>query len=76
MIPDDCVICGRCGYRGDLCRCAELGESAETHCCISALFVQKHGAYYGLKNVDPWDEERDARKYAGPNPVIAHPPRS
>lgn len=41
---------------------------------IAALYVQKNGAYYGLPNVDPWDEERDARKYAGPWPVVAHPP--
>ena len=41
---------------------------------IAALFVQKNGCYYGLPGVDPWDEERDARKYAGPWPVVAHPP--
>lgn len=41
---------------------------------IAALFVQKGGCYYGLPNVDPWPEERDARKYAGPWPVVAHPP--
>ena len=74
MIPDDCVICGGCGYRGDLCRCGELSNSNKDHRCVSALFVQSGGAYYGLKNVDPWDEARDARKYAGPNPVVAHPP--
>lgn len=41
---------------------------------IAALFVQKNGAYFGLPDVDPWDEARDARKYAGPHPVVAHPP--
>ena len=41
---------------------------------IAALYVQKGGVYYGLPDVDPWDEERDARKYAGPWPVVAHPP--
>jgi hypothetical protein len=41
---------------------------------IAALFVQKGGVYYGLDDVDPWPEERDARLYAGPWPVVAHPP--
>lgn len=43
---------------------------------ISALYVQKGGAYYGLDGIDPWDEERDARCYDGPYPVVAHPPCS
>ena len=41
---------------------------------IAALYVQKGGIYYGLQGVDPWDAERDARTYAGPWPVVAHPP--
>ena len=41
---------------------------------IAALYVEKNGVYYGLPDVDPWDEERDARLYAGPWPVVAHPP--
>lgn len=41
---------------------------------IAALFVQTGGSYYGLPGVDPWDEARDARNYAGPWPVVAHPP--
>lgn len=41
---------------------------------IAALFVETNGAYFGLPGVDPWDIQRDARKYDGANPVIAHPP--
>lgn len=41
---------------------------------IAALYVETDGCYYGLDGVDPWDEARDARKYAGPWPVVAHPP--
>lgn len=41
---------------------------------IAALYVQTDGCYFGLPNVDPWDESRDARTYAGPWPVVAHPP--
>jgi len=40
---------------------------------IAALFVQTGGVYFGLPDVDPWDEARDARLYAGPWPVVAHP---
>lgn len=41
---------------------------------IAALFVETNGCYFGLPNVDPWDKDRDARLYAGPWPVVAHPP--
>lgn len=41
---------------------------------VAALFVERGGCYWDLPGVDPWDEERDARLYAGPWPVIAHPP--
>lgn len=41
---------------------------------VAALYVQTNGSYYGLPHVDPWDEARDARLYAGPHPVVAHPP--
>lgn len=41
---------------------------------IAALYVETEGSYFGLPGVDPWDQARDARKYAGPWPVVAHPP--
>lgn len=41
---------------------------------IAALFVEDGGCYFGLPDVDPWPESRDARRYAGPYPVVAHPP--
>lgn len=41
---------------------------------IAALFVDPRGCYAGLDGVDLWDEKRDARKHAGPWPVVAHPP--
>jgi hypothetical protein len=41
---------------------------------IAALYVQPDGAYAGLPGVELWDEARDARLYAGPWPVVAHPP--
>jgi len=41
---------------------------------IAALFVETGGCYFGLPDVDPWDITRDARLYAGPYPVVAHPP--
>lgn len=41
---------------------------------IAALFVETGGIYFGLPDVDPWDRRRDARTYAGPYRVIAHPP--
>ncbi len=41
---------------------------------LAALYVETDGPYYGIHGIDPWDEARDARKYTGPYPVIAHPP--
>lgn len=41
---------------------------------IAALFVATNGVYFGLRDIDAWDERRDARLYSGPWPVIAHPP--
>lgn len=41
---------------------------------VAALYVQTGGAYFGDPRFEPWDQARDARNYAGPHPVIAHPP--
>lgn len=42
---------------------------------VSALYIDRKGPYPLILGVDQcWDELRDARLYAGPGPVIAHPP--
>lgn len=41
---------------------------------VAALYVDAGGCYSGLDGVEPWDEDRDARTYSGPHPVVAHPP--
>lgn len=41
---------------------------------VAALYVERGGPYFALPGVDPWDKERDARTYAGPHPIVAHPP--
>lgn len=40
---------------------------------VSVLYVDPRGPYPKLV-ADWWDEARDAKLYAGPNPVVAHPP--
>jgi hypothetical protein len=41
---------------------------------VTALYVERDGIYSTIPDVDCWDEERDARLYPGPHPVVAHPP--
>ena len=41
---------------------------------VAALFVQADGCYSCQANIDLWPQLRDAREYAGPHPVVAHPP--
>jgi hypothetical protein len=41
---------------------------------VAALFVEERGPYVELPGVEVWGISRDARLYAGPHPVVAHPP--
>lgn len=41
---------------------------------VAALFVATNGCYWNVQGVEPWDVARDARTYAGPFPVVCHPP--
>jgi len=41
---------------------------------VAALYIDPRGPYPGMAGVECWDETRDARLYAGPHAVVAHPP--
>lgn len=41
---------------------------------IACLYVAPDSVYFTLPGTDPWPSSRDARNYAGPHPIIAHPP--
>ncbi|WP_205710725.1 hypothetical protein [Hydrogenophaga crocea] len=41
---------------------------------VAVLFARADSVYKTLPSVDVWDIERDARKWPGGCPVVAHPP--
>ena len=41
---------------------------------VAVLWCQPRSIYATIEGADCWDEKRDARTYAGPHPVICHPP--
>lgn len=43
---------------------------------VAVLYAYADGPYAGIDGVDVWDVTRDARTYAGPHAVVAHPPCS
>ena len=41
---------------------------------VTVLYTMPRSVYLGREGVDCWDEVRDARKWPGRTPVVAHPP--
>ena len=41
---------------------------------VAVLFARSDSVYKLLDGVDVWDADRDARKWPGSSPVVAHPP--
>ncbi len=41
---------------------------------VAALFVRRDSIYKTMPGVDAWDLERDAGKWPGGSPIVAHPP--
>ena len=48
--------------------------SVKHQAVVAALYVESEGIYSVHPDIDLWDEQRDARTYKGPFPVVAHPP--
>lgn len=53
---------------------ARNAAAAGADVTVAALYVRPDGPYAAMENVELWDEARDATRYEGPWPVVAHPP--
>lgn len=51
-----------------------LGAARASQRQVAALFVRSDSIYKRLAAVDAWDAERDARRWPGGRPLVAHPP--
>ena len=41
---------------------------------IAVLYVDEKGPYVKMPGVEAWGETRGGQSYAGPHPIVAHPP--
>ena len=54
---------------------SEMQSAGPLGCApVAALFVRADSGYKGMDGVECWDVERDALKFPGGMPVVAHPP--
>src|SRR5712671_3163773 len=53
---------------------ARCGTDCGTMMQVAALFVRRDSIYKSMAGIDAWDFDRDARKWPGGMPVVAHPP--
>jgi len=50
------------------------GRESKNLGAVAALFVRADSHYKTMPDVDAWDIERDARRWPGGCPLVAHPP--